>query len=85
MFQKSPWKKAASKQKARKESSHSKEHSSEIGNTLWCSCGKCKLKATHAESICCLDKEEILESYFEGILSFVFEIFLSNDMLVRSK
>ena len=41
--------------------------------------------ATHGESICCLDKYEICESYFEGILSFVFEIFLSSDLSVRRK
>ena len=49
-----------------KESSDSQQGISSTGNTLWCYCGKCKSKATHAESICCLDKEEILESYFEG-------------------
>ena len=48
---------------------------------LSCSCGKYKPMATHAESICCLDKYEISESYFKGILSFVFEIFLSSDLL----
>ena len=48
---------------------------------LSCSYGKYKPMATHAESICCLDKYEISESYFKGILSFVFEIFLSSDLL----
>ena len=47
-----------------KESSDSEEGSSKIGNTPWCSCGKYKPMATHAESICCLDKCEIRESYF---------------------
>ena len=61
------------------------EHSSKIGNTQWCSCGKCKSKATHAENISYLDKEEIPASYFEGILSFVLEIFLFSNMLVGSK
>ena len=56
---------------------------SRIGNTLWCSYGKYKPMATHAESICCLEKHEIHESYFKGILSFVFEIFLSSNVLVR--
>ena len=32
-----------------------------------------------------LDKCEIRKSYFKGILSIVFEIFLSNNVLVRSK
>ena len=41
--------------------------------------------ATHAENICFLDKYEIYESYFKGILSVVFEIFLSSDLLVRRK
>ena len=48
------------------------EDTSKIGNTLWCSCGKCKPLATHTKSICCLYKYEICESYFKGILSFVF-------------
>ena len=67
-----------------KESSDSEEDSSRIGNTLWCCCGKSKSKTTHAESICCLDEEEIPESYFEGILPFVLEVFLSSIMLIRS-
>ena len=33
----------------------------------------------HAESICCLDKDEITESYFRSILSLVSEIFLSSN------
>ena len=49
-----------------KESSDSQQGISRIGNTLWCYCGKCKSKATYAESIYCLDKEENLKSYFEG-------------------
>ena len=48
------------------------------------SVGKCNSKATHAESICCLDKEEIPESYFQSILTFFLEIFLFSNMLVRS-
>ena len=51
-----------------KESSDSEEDTSKIRNTLWCSCGKYEPMATHAESICCLDKYEICESYFKGIL-----------------
>ena len=49
-----------------KESSDSEEEIRRIGNTLWCSCSKYKPMATHAESICCLDKYEICESYFKG-------------------
>ena len=37
----------------------------------------------HSESICCLDKDEVCESYFKSILSFVFEIFLSSNLLRR--
>ena len=48
------------------------------------SVGKWKSKATHAESICCLDKEEIPESYFQSTLTFFLEIFLFSNMLVRS-
>ena len=51
-----------------KESSDSEEEIRRIGNTLWCSCGKYKPMATHAESICCLDKlkfvKVILKVYF---------------------
>ena len=39
-----------------KESSVSEEDASRIGNTLWCSCGKHRPMANHAESICCLHK-----------------------------
>ena len=63
-----------------KESSDLQEDSSSIGNTLRCSCGKCKSKATHTESICCWVKEEIPESYFKVILPFVLEIFLSSNV-----
>ena len=38
-----------------KKPSDLQESASRIGNTLWCSCGKYKLMATHVESICCLD------------------------------
>ena len=68
-----------------KESSDSQEDTSRIGNILWCSCGKYKPIATHEESICCMDKYEIREIYFKGILSFLFEIFLSSNLLVRRK
>ena len=70
---------------AGKESSDSEEDTSSFGNTLWCSCGKYKPMATHAENICCLNKYEIQENYFKGILSFVFEIFLSCNLLDRRK
>ena len=68
-----------------KESSDSEEDTSRIGNTLSCSCSKCKPMTTHAEIIYCLDKYEISESYFKSILSFVFEIFLFGHSLVRRK
>ena len=44
-----------------KKSSDFEDDRSSIANTLWCSCGKCKSKATHAESICCLDKKKLLK------------------------
>ena len=47
---------------AGKESSDSEEDTSKIQNFPWCSCGKYKPMATHAESISCLDKYEIRES-----------------------
>ena len=68
-----------------KESSDLGEDNSKIGNTLWCFGGKYKPMATHAESICCSDKYEIRKSYCKGILSFVFEILLSSNLLVRRK
>ena len=39
--------------------------------------------ATYAESIYCLDEYEIHESYLKGILSYVYEICLSSNLLVR--
>ena len=41
--------------------------------------------AAHAESICCYDEYEIRESYFEGILSFVFEIFLCSNFFSKEE
>ena len=44
------------------------------------------MAATHTKRIRCLDKYEIRESYFEGILSFFLEIiFLSSNLLVRKQ
>ena len=66
------------------ESSDSEEDTIEIGNTpWWCYCGKYKPMAAHAESICCLDKYGICESFFKHILSFAFEVFLSSNLVVR--
>ena len=79
VFQKSPWKEIIQEKLSDWEGTRG------IRNTLWCSCGNYILMATHLESICCLDKYEIRESYFKGILSFVFEIFLSSNLLVRRK
>ena len=62
-----------------KESSDSEEDTGRIGNTLWCFYGKNKPMATHAERTCCLDKYEIRGSCFKGILSFVFETFVSKN------
>ena len=58
-----------------------RKRTSRIGNTLWCD--KHKPMATHTESICCLDKHEIRESYFKGILSCDFEMFLYSNLLRR--
>ena len=68
-----------------KESSDSEKGTSRIENTLWCSFGKYQPMATHAERICCLNKYETQKSYFKGTLSFVFEIFLSSNLLLRRK
>ena len=78
-------KESVKKNCSRKESSGSEESTSRIGNTLLRFCGKYKLMATHAKIICCLDKDEIRESYFKGILSFVFEKILSSNLLARKK
>ena len=47
-------------------------------------CGKSKPVATHAESVCCLDKYEIRGSYFK-VISFVFEFFYTVIYLVQRK
>ena len=39
---------------------------SRIGNTHWCLCGECKPMETEAESLCCLDTNEVPDEYFEG-------------------
>ena len=69
----------------RKTPSDSEEDTVWIGNILWCSPGKYKPMATQAENICCLNKYKIRETYFKGIRSFTFEIFLSSNLFVRSK
>ena len=48
----------------RKESSDSDEDTRRIRNTFWYFCDKYKPMATHAESICRLDKYKIREGYF---------------------
>ena len=58
-----------------KESSDLEEDSSRIGNTLGCYCDKFKSKASNGESIWCFNKEEIPESYLEGIISSVLGMF----------
>ena len=39
---------------------------SRIGNTSWCSCGKCFPMTTYTESLCCRDTNEVADEYFEG-------------------
>ena len=39
---------------------------SRIGNTSWCSCGKCFPMSTYTESLCCRDTNEVPDEYFEG-------------------
>ena len=39
---------------------------SRIGNTNWCKCGNCKPMDSEAESLCCLDTNEVPDEYFEG-------------------
>ena len=68
----------------KRKSSDSEEDTSKVGNTFWCSRGKYK-PMTNAESNCGLDKCEIRENFLKGIPSFVLEIFLSSNLLVRRK
>ena len=43
-----------------------KDDDSRIGNTSWCFCGgECLPVSTYAESLCCLDTNEIPDDYFE--------------------
>ena len=37
-----------------------------IGNTDWCICKKCQPMESEAESLCCLDTDEVPDDYFEG-------------------
>ena len=37
-----------------------------IGNTNWCQCGLCQPMESEAESLCCLDTNEVPDDYFEG-------------------
>ena len=37
-----------------------------IGNTDWCICEKCQPMESEAESLCCLDTDEVPDDYFEG-------------------
>ena len=37
-----------------------------MGNIYWCMCGKCQVMETETESLCCLDTNEVPDSYFEG-------------------
>ena len=39
---------------------------SRIGNTKWCSCGKCQAMETEEESLCCRDTNEIPDEKFSG-------------------
>ena len=39
---------------------------SRVGNNSWCLCGKCEAMESEAESLCCLDTNEVPEDYFEG-------------------
>ena len=46
---------------------------SRIGNIHWCLCGECKPMETEAESLCCLDTNEVPDEHFEGKY-FLYEI-----------
>ena len=58
-----------------KESTDLQEDTSKIRITLWCSCGKYKPMATHAESICCLDRYEVRERYFKDYFHLLLKYF----------
>ena len=36
------------------------------GNLDWCLCGKCKAMSTNAESLCCREKNEVLDEILNG-------------------
>ena len=80
VFQKCPKEKCPGK-----ELSVSEEDTSKIWNTLCVRVVSTNQMTTHIESICCLDKYEIRENYLKGIFSFVLEIFLPSNLLVRRK
>ena len=44
------------------------EKVSRIGNLDWCNCGECQPMDSEAESLCCLDTNEVPDDYFEGQL-----------------
>ena len=37
-----------------------------IGNTNWCQCELCQPMESEAESLCCLNTNEVHDDYFEG-------------------
>ena len=37
-----------------------------IGNTNWCQCGLCQPMESEAESLFCLETNEVPDGYFEG-------------------
>ena len=37
-----------------------------IGDTNWCKCGLCQPMESKAESLCCLDTNEVPNDYFDG-------------------
>ena len=37
-----------------------------IGNTNWCQCGPCQPMESEAESLFCLEINEVPDDYFEG-------------------
>ena len=46
-----------------------------IGNTDWCICEKSQPMESKAESLCCLDTDEVPDDYFEGQKRYKFRRF----------
>ena len=49
-------------------SDHDNDESERLNNLNWCSCGRCELRKTVRECICCLEEPESENKFMKGIL-----------------